>query len=115
MKKNQYLRRSIQVLLVLVLLLLLTAGLSLFYTCPIQSLLGVNCPTCGITRAALQLLRFDFLGAWQQNPLIYLLAFYIVLISIEYIAGKLGKNHLFFYGMTFAGVALLRWLIYLFG
>jgi hypothetical protein len=38
--------------------------------CPLRSLLGLPCPTCGGTHAALALVRGDLAGAWRQNPLV---------------------------------------------
>ena len=36
--------------------------------CPIRKLTGVPCPTCGMTRAMLSLLRFDFRAYITYNP-----------------------------------------------
>lgn len=44
-----------------------------FYSCPFKLLLGIDCPGCGLTRAALALLRLDFAAAFRFNPCIYLL------------------------------------------
>lgn len=41
-------------------------------SCPILTYLGVPCPACGISHAALSVLRLDFAAAWRYNPLIYL-------------------------------------------
>lgn len=38
--------------------------------CVFYTLTGLKCPGCGVTRMALCLLRFDFVGVWQQNPVI---------------------------------------------
>lgn len=38
-------------------------------TCPIKVLTGKVCPTCGMTRAMLSLLRFDFKGYVHYNPM----------------------------------------------
>ena len=38
-------------------------------TCPVKHLLGVSCPGCGMTRACLSALRFDFLAAFYYHPL----------------------------------------------
>ena len=45
--------------------------------CRFRAWTGLPCPTCGSTRAALELLQGNFRGAFQQNPLVttaYLLA-----------------------------------------
>ena len=42
------------------------------YVCPSMWFVGVPCPACGLTRAALRLLRLDFAGAWGYNPAIFL-------------------------------------------
>ena len=36
--------------------------------CPIRKLTGVPCPTCGMTRAGLSLLRLDFDAYFVYNP-----------------------------------------------
>ena len=38
-------------------------------TCPVKHLLGVSCPGCGMTRACLSALRFDFSAAFYYHPL----------------------------------------------
>ena len=37
--------------------------------CPLRTLIGVPCPTCGSTRAGLALIRGDIPGALYLNPL----------------------------------------------
>ncbi len=49
------------------------------FICPIKTFLKVDCPGCGITRAAFALLRFDFAGMLRANllsPLIFLYVLY---------------------------------------
>ncbi len=36
--------------------------------CPFNTLTGLSCPGCGVTRMCLALLRLDFAGAWAANP-----------------------------------------------
>jgi hypothetical protein len=40
-----------------------------FWPCIFKSLTGYPCPTCGLTRAAVTLARFDVLGALGRYPL----------------------------------------------
>lgn len=41
--------------------------------CPIRWMTGVSCPSCGMTRAAMALLKFDFTAAFNYHPLVFLL------------------------------------------
>jgi hypothetical protein len=41
----------------------------LMFGCPFRELTGLPCPTCGTTRAAMMLARFDFVGALLRFPL----------------------------------------------
>jgi len=38
-------------------------------TCPIKFITGISCPGCGMTRACLSALRFDFASAFYYHPL----------------------------------------------
>ena len=54
------------------------------YRCPIKLLLGVSCPGCGMTRAVLAALRFDFASAFFYHPLwIFLPAFGILYLLLQ--------------------------------
>lgn len=56
---------------------LVSAGLKSFTAidiclpCLWKALFGVSCPGCGLTSAFIQLVRFSPVGAWQANPLIF--------------------------------------------
>jgi len=43
------------------------------YICPSMWLLGLPCPACGLSRAAVSLVLLDFPGAFQYNPMIFAL------------------------------------------
>ncbi len=47
--------------------LLYTLGLS----CIFQSIFGISCPGCGMTRALLAALRFDFKAAFSFHPMFW--------------------------------------------
>ena len=53
------------------------------YQCPIYLLFGIRCPGCGITRAYISALQFDFSAAFAHHPL-----FFIVAPLISYILFK---------------------------
>ena len=48
--------------------------------CPIKALTGKACPTCGMTRAMLSLLRFDFKGYLHYNPMALFTGIAVLLI-----------------------------------
>ena len=52
------------------------ASLVLFYGivgCPLRFFFGLCCPGCGMTRAALSILKLDFLSAFHYHPLIFIM------------------------------------------
>ena len=46
--------------------------------CPSKVFLGIPCPGCGITRACLSALQFDFIAAFEYNPLWVTLPFALI-------------------------------------
>lgn len=40
--------------------------------CIWNTLFDIHCPTCGITTAFIHLLKLDPVGAWEANPMIYI-------------------------------------------
>lgn len=53
--------------------------------CLHKMILGIECPLCGMTRAAHELMHFRFLSAFQYNFTIYLLSFFIVIDFFDYL------------------------------
>lgn len=49
-------------------------GIDIMIPCLWTTFTGVNCPGCGLTRALLLLSLLDFQGAWNMNPMIYIVA-----------------------------------------
>ena len=77
--------------------------------CPILYMTGVPCLACGMTRACICLLHFDFTGAFQYHPLCFLLP---VVVLVLVLRDKMGKR--LFYSclagmiLVFAAVYLVR-------
>ncbi len=47
--------------------------------CPAVRILGVPCPSCGLTRAGMKVLHLDFKGAWEMHPFIYGIILLVIL------------------------------------
>ena len=41
--------------------------------CPFYMITGLKCPGCGISRMFLRLFSLDFYGAFQENPVVFVL------------------------------------------
>jgi len=81
--------------------------------CPVKSLIGICCPSCGMTRACLCALRFDFINAFYYHPL-FILTPVVWLLFIFY--DKLSKKTAVTIGVSllavFLGVYFLRLLVF---
>ncbi len=55
------------------------------FECPVKALIGFDCPGCGLTRAGAKLLSFNFVGAWEQNPVSYYIALWVALTAVRYL------------------------------
>ena len=53
------------------------------FVCPFRLLTGLKCPGCGVTTMLRDLIRLDFLGAYQENPvLLFLLGPSLLLVLL---------------------------------
>ncbi len=55
------------------------------YRCPIRLTFNIECPGCGLKRAFMDAIRFDFISAFNSHPLFPLLgaeALYVIIISL---------------------------------
>jgi hypothetical protein len=41
--------------------------------CLWTTLFGYHCPGCGLTTASINIVKLDFVGAWEANPLAFLI------------------------------------------
>lgn len=79
------------------------------YHCPLRWGLGIECPGCGMTRAAACLLRLDFAGAWRMHPLVFAAAGFLLFAAWMWVTGQgnpLRKKWLL---RTFAALFALWW------
>jgi len=58
------------------------------YECPVYAVFGIRCPGCGITRAYISALQFDFSAAFAHHPLFFIVA---PLVSYVLLRNKLKK------------------------
>jgi predicted ABC-type sugar transport system permease subunit len=50
--------------------------------CPLRALTGIPCPLCGGTTAAVNVGRFDLLGALRANPFVVVGALLVVVLPV---------------------------------
>lgn len=79
--------------------------------CPIKFLTGISCPGCGMTRAWLSVLHFNFSDAFYYHPLFWIVPI-VLLIEIfkEKIPKKLYKYLMFFNTTLILVVYIIRLL-----
>ncbi|QSE98313.1 DUF2752 domain-containing protein [Fulvivirga lutea] len=59
-------------------------GLDYTIPCLIRYTTGIKCLGCGLTTAATHLLTLDFIGAYQSNPLIFIILPALVFLLINH-------------------------------
>ena len=89
-----YLRKNFIITAVVVyyfigLILYVFAEIDILIPCIWYTLFDIRCPGCGLTRAFIHLLSFDFSAAWDANPLIFIvlpgMSFYIIRDFVRFV------------------------------
>ena len=76
--------------------------------CILNSLTGLSCPGCGLTRAIVAISRGDFLTALSLNCLIYLyIAYGIWFVSTATVRYIKGKQDPLIFGPNFVHISIL--------
>lgn len=71
------------------------AGVVLYLTdigCVFRTVTGIPCPGCGMTRAWLAALRFDFAAALAYHPLFWTVPFMIALVCVQERCGRIVRR-----------------------
>jgi hypothetical protein len=64
--------------------------------CLIKHVTNIPCPSCGSTRSVISLLKGDFIGALNLNPIGYLVAFIMLVAPIWIIADTIMRSNTLF-------------------
>ena len=106
MMKNLY-QRYKEVIAIGVIIALYCAVIGILgIGCPIKFFTGIPCMGCGMTRACIALLQFDFMKAWQYHPMVFLLPFIAGMLLFR---NRLGKRENLLWGI----IIILFCVVYL--
>lgn len=89
--------KIIIVFAVIIFTILLIIVLGKFYKCPIYHYLGVECLGCGLTRAAISILKLDFISASKYNGAIFPIIIIFILLLKDFILEKLNHKKVIIY------------------
>jgi hypothetical protein len=78
MKKHKY-----YFIIIIVLIIVFILSILGIYKCPYRLLFGIPCPTCGLTRAFISLLSFDFKSAFKYHSLYFLVIIGFIFYTLE--------------------------------
>ncbi len=79
--------------------------------CPVAWLIGRPCPTCGVTRAMICLLRLDFRGYWNHQPMAMPLCAALALLLHLRLLPEHSRRAVCWASTAVVAVNLLIWLI----
>lgn len=84
-----------------------------FPKCPVKVLTGLQCPSCGLQRAAHRLLQGDIMGAWSQNWFLAVAAVYLGgLLLTKWLLRPESEVRRFFWGTTGCTIFIVLYLVW---
>lgn len=84
-----------------------------FPKCPVKLLTGLQCPACGIQRAAFALLHGDILGALRQNWFLILSVGYLACLLItKYFCTLFSPVRKFFWGRPGCTIFIILYVLW---
>lgn len=95
--------------IILLLIILLYMAMCTFIGCPFKYIFKIPCPTCGVTRSILALLRLDFKSSFCYNPM----TIPLLVVTFLSIHIKLFKAKKLIIALTIS-VAVVNLVIFLF-
>lgn len=114
-RNTPYIKRGLAFAATAAILIIFSQLLLGRWVCPIYHFTGLPCGGCGILRATDAFLHGRFAAAFSENPLIYLIVFYLLFYGVAYIIGKHQKMnhrfHLFLAAAIFIVFAILRIMV----
>lgn len=93
MKTKEIILIILRHILRIAVMLIILAALYFVWRCPSKLIFGLPCPGCGMTRAAVSLLRLDFKSAFYYHPLVFIMPpVFLYIIHIRVIKHRLSKK-----------------------
>ena len=100
--KNKYSKLIVLQISILLIVLLIGLFIKLGFTkylpqCYWLTNYNFYCPSCGSTRCIISLFNFNLIEAFRNNPFLFILIIYLIIINLLYIFNTIfGTNYLHF-------------------
>lgn len=99
-------------ILSLVLIIFIIIKVNLIYllpSCLINKTFGILCPSCGGTRCIINLLQGNFLESFNNHPIFFVTAIYLIVINVIYIINAFKKREI----LTFLYPKVKFWIAFI--
>ena len=108
-------KKNTRILAFVILSFLILLSVFEIYSCPIKTIFGISCPTCGITRAIISAIQLDFSKAFYYHlfwPVAVLV--FILYLLYEFKVMRLNKKALLLIAYIICILNLIYYLYRLF-